>query len=198
MNYRTNSGNRSRICFPRTAGAGASGKTTACCSTASYGSWPPAPPGATSLSVSARGGPSTTAFARGPATACGNSSCSTCRSSARPTARSTGTCSSSTAASSAPTRLRPGLEKKIPAGERPDHALGRSRGGFSTKFHLVCEGQGLPLSVEVGPGQEHETQHVISLVEHLPELRDAGGAACRPAKFAGDKGYSAGWVRQFL
>jgi transposase len=102
------------------------------------------------------------------------------------------------AASSALIRLRPGLEKKIPVGERPDHALGRSRGGFSTKFHLVCEGQGLPLSLEVGPGQEHETQHVISLVEHLPAIRDAGDAACRPAKFAGDKGYSAGWVRQFL
>ena len=76
--------------------------------------------------------------------------------------------------------------------------MGRSRGGFSTKFHLVCEGQGLPWSVEVGPGQEHETQHVISLVEHLPELRGPSGAVQRPAKFAGDKGYSAGWVRQFL
>jgi transposase len=54
------------------------------------------------------------------------------------------------------------------------------------------------LSVEVGPGQEHETQHVISLVEHLPELRSPGRAVLQPAKFAGDKGYSAGWIRQFL
>jgi transposase len=76
--------------------------------------------------------------------------------------------------------------------------LGRSQGGFSCKFHLVCEGQGLPLSIEVGPGQEHETQHVVSLVEHLPVLHDATGKACRPGKFAGDKGYSAGWVRQLL
>jgi transposase len=76
--------------------------------------------------------------------------------------------------------------------------LGRSQGGFSTKFHLVCEGQGLPLSLEVGPGQEHETQHVVSLVERLPTWRDASGKACRPRKFAGDKGYSAGWVRQLL
>ncbi len=76
--------------------------------------------------------------------------------------------------------------------------MGRSRGGFSTKFHLVCEGQGLPLSIAIGPGQEHETQHVISLVEHLPELRGPSGVASWPAKFAGDKGYSAGWVRQFL
>ncbi len=54
------------------------------------------------------------------------------------------------------------------------------------------------MSAEVGPGQEHETQHVISLVEHLPELRGPSGAVQRPAKFAGDKGYSAGWIRQLL
>ena len=76
--------------------------------------------------------------------------------------------------------------------------MGRSRGGFSTKLHVVCEGQGLPLVAEVGPGQEHETQHVVSLVEHLPELCDPHGVALRPGKFAGDKAYSAGWVRQFL
>ena len=31
-----------------------------------------------------------------------------------------------------------------------------------------------------------------------PADRHPETAACRPAKFAGDKGYSAGWVRQFL
>ena len=56
----------------------------------------------------------------------------------------------------------------------------------------------MPLAVEVGPGQEHETQHVISLVEHLPEFRGADGTALRPGKFVGDKGYSAGWIRQWL
>jgi transposase len=76
--------------------------------------------------------------------------------------------------------------------------LGRSRGGFSTKWHLVCEGHGLPLAVEIGPGQEHETQHVISLVGHLPEFRPVGGQALRPTKLVGDKGYSAGWVRSWL
>lgn len=88
--------------------------------------------------------------------------------------------------------------KKIPAGERADHALGRSRGGFSTKLHLICDGQGLPLVVEVGPGQEHETQHVVSLVELLPEFRSVGGDVLRPDKFVGDKGYSARWIRQWL
>jgi len=39
---------------------------------------------------------------------------------------------------------------------------------------------------------------VISLVEHLPAWRGAGGDSLQPGKFVGDKGYSAGWVRQFL
>jgi len=52
--------------------------------------------------------------------------------------------------------------------------------------------------VEVGPGQEHETQHVVSLGEHLPALSDPDGVACKPQKMVGDKGYSAQWVRQWF
>ncbi len=36
-----------------------------------------------------------------------------------------------------------------------DEALGRSRGGFSTKVHLACDGKGRPLSVVLTPGQRH-------------------------------------------
>jgi transposase len=43
-------------------------------------------------------------------------------------------------------------------GEPSDHALGRSRGGYSTKFHLVCDGAGLPLAVELTPGQTHDSK----------------------------------------
>jgi transposase len=46
----------------------------------------------------------------------------------------------------------------VPRGEPKDHALGRSRGGFSTKFHVVCDGKGLPLSVELTPGQTHDSK----------------------------------------
>jgi transposase len=46
----------------------------------------------------------------------------------------------------------------VPQGEPKDHALGRSRGGFSTKFHLVCDGKGLPLSVGLTPGQTHDSK----------------------------------------
>ena len=45
-----------------------------------------------------------------------------------------------------------------------DHALGRSKGGFSTKLHLVCDGVGTPLAVTISPGQEHETQQFVPLM----------------------------------
>jgi hypothetical protein len=35
----------------------------------------------------------------------------------------------------------------------PDGALGRSRGGFTTKLHLACDGRGCSLAVVLTPGQ---------------------------------------------
>ena len=40
-----------------------------------------------------------------------------------------------------------------PREEPPDHAIGRSRGGLSTKIHHLVDGKGGPLVVLVGPGQ---------------------------------------------
>jgi transposase len=70
--------------------------------------------------------------------------------------------------------------------------LGRSQGGFGTKLHLICDGEGTPLAVAVGPGQEHETQQAIPLLEEATAWPE------QPAKVAGDKAYSAGWLRQWL
>src|SRR5687768_8398374 len=90
-----------------------------------------------------------TAFARGPDAACGIVSFGTCRL-ARCTARkSTGNCLPSTALSFGLTNRRLEPRKKKPAGEPDDHALGRSKGGFSTKLHLLCDGKGTPLAVAV-------------------------------------------------
>src|SRR5262245_28825566 len=87
---------------------------------------------------------------------------------------------------------RRGAEKKSPAGEPQDHALGRSQGGFGTKLHLICDGEGTPIAVAVGPGQQHETQQAIPLLEEATAWSE------QPAKVAGDKGYSAGWLRDWL
>ncbi len=42
--------------------------------------------------------------------------------------------------------------KKNDAQEPQDHALGRSRGGLSTKIPILCDGNGLPLSFHLTPG----------------------------------------------
>ena len=57
---------------------------------------------------------------------------------------------------------------------------------------LVCDGEGTPLAVAVSPGQEHETQRAIPLLEEALSWPE------QPAKVAGDKAYSAGWLREWL
>jgi transposase len=42
--------------------------------------------------------------------------------------------------------------------------LGRSRGGFSTKIHALVDTQGLPLHVELTPGQQHESTVAESII----------------------------------
>jgi transposase len=59
-------------------------------------------------------------------------------------------------------------------------------------LHLICDGEGTPLAVTVGPGQEHETQQFVPLLE------EATAWPMQPEKLAGDKGYSAEWIREWL
>ena len=59
-------------------------------------------------------------------------------------------------------------------------------------MHLICDGNELPLAVTVSPGQEHETQQVCDLLQQVIDQDRL------PAKLAGDKGYSAGWIRDLL
>lgn len=82
--------------------------------------------------------------------------------------------------------------------EPQDHALGRSRGGFGSKFHLVTDGRGLPLAVEVTAGQRHESTQVELVLNGIAIPQPVGRARCRPKRLAGDKGYSYPNVRQWL
>jgi len=81
--------------------------------------------------------------------------------------------------------------------EPPDHALGRSRGGFSTKVHLVCDSHGIILAVWVTAGQTHETQGFEPVMNRAQRPRRAGRQRW-PDQGAGDKGYSAAFVRDWL
>ena len=81
--------------------------------------------------------------------------------------------------------------------EPPDHALGRSQGGFGTKVHLVCEGQGTVLALWVTAGQRHESQAFPLVMLRAQRPRQTGHPRW-PQRVAGDKGYSYPAIRQWL
>ena len=82
-------------------------------------------------------------------------------------------------------------------GEPKDHALGRSRGGFGSKFHLVTDGKGTPLAVELTAGQVGESTRLESVVATFIASREHRRRR-KPRKLAGDKGYSAARARDWL
>ena len=84
------------------------------------------------------------------------------------------------------------------ATEPPDHALGRSRGGYGSKIHLVCDGKGLPMAVTVTAGQRHESTQFEAVMDRVRVPGRRGRPRCRPKKLAGDKGYSYRRVRRYL
>jgi transposase len=43
-------------------------------------------------------------------------------------------------------------------------ALGRSRGGFSTKIHVACDGLGKPVKIILTPGQDHDVSQGPALI----------------------------------
>lgn len=82
--------------------------------------------------------------------------------------------------------------------EPDDHALGKSRGGFSTKLHLVCDGKGLPLAVELSAGQRHESVFMTAALDAVRIPQPLGPSRKRPDALAGDKGYSYAHLREWL
>ena len=39
------------------------------------------------------------------------------------------------------------------------------RGGLTTKTHVLCEGQGKPVVVEITPGEQHEVTQATTLLD---------------------------------
>jgi transposase len=80
--------------------------------------------------------------------------------------------------------------------EPPDHALGRSRGGFGTKVHLVCDSHGFIVAIHVTAGQTHESKGFEpTMARQL--LRRRRGQGRWPDHLAGDKGYSYPRIRRW-
>ncbi len=82
--------------------------------------------------------------------------------------------------------------------EPSDHAIGRSRGGLTTKTHLVCDGRGRPLGFVVTGGQVADTIMLPATMNQIRVLT-AGRPRLRPDRLRADKGYpskaSRAWLR---
>ena len=81
--------------------------------------------------------------------------------------------------------------------------MGRSRGGFGSKFHVVTDGNGTPLAIEVTAGQVHESTRAESVIGQavaclIGRRRKERKRRHKPRKLAADKGYSAGYIRDWL
>ncbi len=66
------------------------------------------------------------------------------------------------------------------SGGQAAQALGRSRGGFSTKIHVVVDGLGNPLRLRLTAGQVHDVTQAVELLEGLKAghvIADRGYAA---------------------
>jgi transposase len=73
----------------------------------------------------------------------------------------------------------------------PDQALGRSRGGLSSKLHLAVDGRGLPLAVLLTAGQAGDNPQLLPLLDAIAvPRRGRGRPRSRPAHLIADKGYS--------
>ena len=91
-------------------------------------------------------------------------------------------------------------EKNDDLQEPDDHALGRSRGGFGRKIHILCDAEGHPLHFELSAGQVHDSalleEVVVGADKALVDEHDVPMAW--PLKLAGDKGYRAAWIDAYL
>lgn len=90
--------------------------------------------------------------------------------------------------------------KKRDPEEPGDHALGRSRGGFSSKIHLICDVDGCPIHFELSAGQAHENTSLVDLLNGIDDEMTTGDgeAVAWPVAIAGDKGYRADWIDEMF
>jgi transposase len=96
-------------------------------------------------------------------------------------------------------------QKEPPGGasgpEPGDHALGRSRGGLTSKFHLAVEQRQKPLAVIVTAGQRGDSPQFIPVLEKIRVPRLHGGRPrTRPDRVLADKAYGSranrAWLRR--
>ena len=83
--------------------------------------------------------------------------------------------------------------------EPADHAIGRSRGGLTTKVHALTDGAGRILVVLLTGGNVHDSPMFTQLMASLRVARAGPGRPrTRPSYLLADKGYSSRANRRLL
>ena len=98
-------------------------------------------------------------------------------------------------------RSKPHAQREPPGGEETepaDHALGRSRGGWTTKLHLGCEQGQKPLSMVLTGGQCGDSPQFIPVLEGIAVPRPGGRPRTRPDRVLADKAYPSKANRDYL
>ncbi|GAA4375038.1 hypothetical protein GCM10023152_18500 [Agromyces bauzanensis] len=84
--------------------------------------------------------------------------------------------------------------------EPRDHAIGRSRGGLTTKNHLVCDGKGRAVAFILTHGQTADTSMLADAFEQIRVPGKAGRPRTRPDRVMADKGHPSKanrvWLRE--
>ncbi|WP_099053913.1 MULTISPECIES: IS5 family transposase [Streptomyces] len=92
-----------------------------------------------------------------------------------------------------------GDELEDPERAQAGQALGRSRGGLTTKVHLACDGRGLPLALLVTPGNVNDSTAFGAVLDAVRVPRTGvGRPRRRPDAVIADKAYSSRAIRQTL
>lgn len=73
------------------------------------------------------------------------------------------------------------------------------RGKLGSKIHVICDRNGLPISVGISGANLHDSQALIPLMRGIPPIRSRyGPRRRRPAKLHADKGYDFDYLRGWL
>ncbi|MER6367514.1 IS5 family transposase [Streptomyces mirabilis] len=91
-----------------------------------------------------------------------------------------------------------GARKKGPRRASADHALGRSRGGLTTKIHLAADAHCRPLAFVVTAGQAGDAPAFTDVMARLRVPRRRGRPRTRPEVILADKAYSSRAIRDHL
>ncbi len=72
------------------------------------------------------------------------------------------------------------------------------RSKLGTKHHVMTDAQGIPLSTSITGANRPDVEHLIPLVDGMPEIVDQDGQACQPEKMYADRGYDSASNREEL